>query len=130
MADTLTAYPNGLDTHTVRDGVKKSSTYTVVINADCGKTFYITESTTFTLPAIAVGNTFTFVNQGEDGKSLLTISPNSSDAIGYRGSAVDNKDLINTLATMKKGDSVTLASLDQLVSWQVTQASGIWAKEA
>lgn len=127
--DSLTNMPNGFDTHTIRDGVKKDSAYTVIVNTDCGKTFYITSSVTFTLPAIAVGNTYTFVNQGEDGKALLTISPNSSDAISYRGSAVDNKDLINTLATMKKGDSVTLASLDQTVSWQVTQASGIFAKE-
>jgi len=131
MADQLTAFTNGIDTHVVRDGVKKTAAYTVVTSTDAGKTFYIRgNAVTFTLPAIAVGNTFTFVNMNDDETLALTISPNASDGISFRGSATDDKDLINTAATMKKGDSVTLASLDQVVAWQVTQASGIWEKEA
>lgn len=132
MADQLTHMPNGFDTHVVRDGVKKTAAYTVVSNTDSGKTFYIRGdgAITFTLPAIAIGNTFTFVNLNDDGSVALTLSPNASDGISFKGSATDNKDLINTAATMKKGDSVTLASLDQTVAWQVTQASGVWDKEA
>jgi hypothetical protein len=132
MADQLTAFPNGLDTHVVRDGVKKTDAYTVVINDDSGKTFYIRGSgaVTFTLPSIAIGNTFTFVNMNDDASVALTISPAALDGISFKGSATDDKDLINTAATMKKGDSVTLASLDQAVAWQVTAASGVWDKEA
>lgn len=127
----ITNYPNGVDTTVVRDGVRKTAAYTVVASTDCGKTFYIDSgAVTFTLPAIAIGNTFTFVNMNPDGAAALTISPAAADGISYVGSATDNKDLINTAATAKKGDYVTLAALDQTVAWQVTDASGVWAKEA
>ena len=128
----ITKLNAGMDTHIIRDGVEKTAAYTVVVNTDAGKTFYIGSgnSVVFTLPSIAVGNTYTFVNNNKDGQGLLTISPAALDGIGFKGSATDNKDLINTLATAKEGDSVTLASIDQVVSWQVTQASGVWAKEA
>ncbi len=127
----FTNFPNGVDSTIVRDGVEKTEAYTVVTTDDSGKTFYIKDgnAVTFTLPAIAVGNTFTFVNMNKDGTAALTISPNASDGIHYAGSGTDDKDLINTAATMKMGDYVTLASLDGTVAWQVTAVSGIWAKE-
>ncbi len=65
----------------------------------------------------------------DDGQAALNISPAALDSITYAGTAVDDKDLINTKATAKKGDYVTIASLDGLVSWQVVDARGIWAKE-
>lgn len=118
--------------HMQPDAVLKTTSYTVVSNTDAGKHFYIDGSadTTFTLPAIAIGNTFTFINWGDDGEALLTISPNASDGISFKGSATDDKDLINTKATAKHGDFVTLAALDQVVAWQVTAVRGVWAKEA
>ena len=77
--------------------VPKESTYTVVISTDSGKTFTSkTDGATFTLPAIAIGNTFTFVNTAEDGTNTLTISPNSSDGILYLGSLTDDKDVIRS----------------------------------
>ena len=42
----------------------------------------------------------------------------------------DDKDLINTKATSKVGDYVTLASLNSLVFWTVVDVQGIFAKEA
>lgn len=128
----FTNFPNGVDTTIVRDGVEKTAAYTVTVNDDSGKTFYIQNATniTFTLPAIAVGEVYTFVNMNKDGKAALTISPQAADSITYVGDATDDKDLINTKATAKKGDYVTLASLDGTVSWQVVDASGVWAKEA
>ena len=111
---------------------QKDSNYTVVINnGDSGKTLLSnTKDVVFTLPSIAVGNVYTFVNTGADGQNNLTISPDSIDGILYLGGLVDNKDLINTLATSKVGDYVTLASLNSVVFWTVVDVQGVWAKEA
>ena len=111
---------------------QKDSNYTVVINnGDSGKTLLSnTKDVVFTLPSIAVGNVFTFVNTGADGQNNLTTSPDSIDGILYLGGLVDNKDLINTLATSKVGDYVTIASLNSVVFWTVVDVQGVWAKEA
>ena len=129
----LTAYPNGLSSFLVdNNAVSKSAAYTVVITTDSGKTFTnaLTDGVVFTLPSIAIGNTVTFTNTAPDGQADLTISPAAADGITYAGSSTDNKDLINTKATAKYGDSVTLASLDGTVAWQVVASRGVWAKEA
>ena len=110
---------------------QKDSNYTVVITTDSGKPIISnTKDVVFTLPAIAVGNVFTFVNTGADGQNNLTISPNASDGILYLGGLVDDKDLINTQATSKVGDRVTIASLNSTVFWTVVDSQGVWAKEA
>ena len=110
---------------------QKDSNYTVVINTDSGKTFLSnTTDVVFTLPAIAVGNVYTFVNTGADGQNNLTINPATLDGILYLGGLVDNKDLINTLATSKVGDYVTIASLNSIVFWTVVDVQGVWAKES
>ena len=111
---------------------QKDSNYTVVIsNRDCGKTLLSnTKDVVFTLPSIAIGNVYTFVNTGADGQNNLTISPVSIDGILYLGSLTDNKDLINTQATSKVGDYVTIASLNSVVFWTVVDSQGVWAKEA
>ena len=110
---------------------QKNSNYTVVISTDSGKTFLSnTKDVVFTLPAIAIGNVVTFVNTGADGQNNLTISPNSSDGILYLGSLTDNKDLINTQATSKVGDYVTIASLNSTAHWTVVDVQGVWAKES
>ena len=105
---------------------QKDSNYTVVISTDSGKTFLSnTKDVVFTLPGIAVGNVFTFINTGADGQNNLTISPNSSDGILYVGGLVDNKDLINTLATSKVGDYVKIAALNSTAHWTVVEAQGV-----
>ena len=109
----------------------KESAYTVVISTDSGKTFTSkTNGMVFTLPAIAIGNVFTFVNTAPDATNTFTISPNSSDGILYLGSLTDNKDVINTKSTSKVGDYVTIASLNSVVFWTVVDVQGVWAKEA
>ena len=86
---------------------QKDSSYTVVISTDSGKTFLSnTTDVVFTLPAIAVGNVYTFVNTAADGGNNLTISPDSIDGILYLGSLTDNKAVINTASTSKVGDYV------------------------
>ena len=109
---------------------QKDSSYTVVISTDSGKTFLSnTTDVVFTLPAIAVGNVYTFVNTAADGGNNLTVSPNGSDGILYLGGLVDDKDVINTASTSKVGDYVTIASLNSTVFWTVVDVQGIWAKE-
>jgi len=109
----------------------KESNYTVVATTDSGKTLTSkTDGVVFTLPAIAVGNVFTFVNTGEDGHNTFTISPNANDGILYVGGLVDNKDLINTKATSKVGDYVKVAALNSTAHWTVVEAQGVWAKES
>ena len=108
----------------------KTSNYTVT-TADSGKTFVSsTDGVVFTLPAIAIGYSFKFVNNAPDGANALTLSPNASDGITYAGSSTDDKDLINTKATSKQGDFVVISSLDGTAAWQVTQVRGTFAKEA
>jgi len=129
---SLTNYPNGFKTFTVdSNAVEKTAAYTVIVTTDSGKTFTSsTDGIVFTLPGIAIGNTVTFVNTAPDGVADLSISPAALDGITYAGSSTDDKDLINTKATAKRGDYVTLASLDGVVAWQVVDVRGVWAKEA
>ena len=109
---------------------QKDSSYTVVINTDSGKTFLSnTTDVVFTLPAIAVGNVYTFVNTAADGGNNLTVSPNGSDGILYLGGLVDDKDVVNTASTSKVGDYVTIASLNSVVFWTVVDVQGVWGKE-
>ena len=131
MART-TNFPNGLKSFLVDSlAVQKDANYTVVITTDSGKQF-ITEldGIVFTLPAIAVGNTFTIMYTGLDGGAAVNISPAAADGITYAGSSTDDVDLILTKATSKTGDFVTLASLDGVIAWQVVAVRGIWAKAA
>ena len=110
---------------------QKDSSYTVVISTDSGKTFLSnTKDVVFTLPAIAIGNVFTFVNTAADGGNNLTINPQTGDGILYLGSLTDNKDLINTASTSKVGDYVTIASLNSTAHWTVVDVQGVWAKES
>lgn len=132
MTDRTTALPNGLSSFLVdNNATLKTANYTVVISTDSGSTFTSTlDGMVYTLPSIAIGNTVTFVNLALDGGAKLSISPAAADGITYDGSSTDNKDLINTKATAKYGDFITLASMNGTVAWQVVAARGIWAKEA
>jgi len=108
---------------------QKDSNYTVVINTDSGKTFLSnTTDVVFTLPAIAVGNVYTFINTAADGGNNLTVSPASADGILYLGALTDDSDVINTASTSKVGDYVTIASLNSTVFWTVVNVQGVWAK--
>lgn len=114
------------------DTVEKTSAYTVVITTDSGEIFEVKNGNdiTFTLPSIAIGNTFTLIYTGAPGNGSITVSPATLDGITYAGSSTDNKDLILTKATAEAGDYVKIASLDGVVAWQVIEAKGVWTKEA
>jgi len=108
----------------------KTLDYTVLAS-ESGTTFKIaTDAKVFTLPSTEAGLHYTFINSGADGAVLLTISPAAADAIHGRAlSSVDNKDLLNTKATAKEGDFVTLVG-DGVDGWFIVAIEGIWAKEA
>ena len=111
--------------------IETKTSNTTLTAADSGKTFVsATDGVVFTLPAIATGAVYKFVNAAEDGTNTLTISPNASDGIQYAGSATDDKDLINTKATSRQGDFVVIASLDSTANWSVTSVRGVFAKES
>lgn len=111
---------------------KKTANFTVVIVTSSGEKFSSElDGMVYTLPSIATGEVYTFINIADDGTAKLSISPAAADGIIYAGSATDDKDLINTKATSKKGDFVTIkSSLAGTVAWEVADALGIWAKEA
>lgn len=107
--------------------------------SDSGKIFLMaTDAKVYTLPATEIGLVYTFFNSGSDGNNIITISPNSSDAIHGTItlaasvvvlSGTDDKDVINTKASSTTGDSITLVG-DGSVGWFVQASTGIWASEA
>ena len=106
--------------------------------ADSGKTFLIaTDAKTFTLPATAKGLRYKIVNSGADGNNIITVSPNASDKImgsfsnGSEKvimSGTDDKDIVNTKATARKGDYIILVG-DGVDGWYIEDAIGVWTEE-
>ena len=110
--------------------VFKTADYTVVTTNDGGKIFSsVLDGISYSLPAIAIGNTFTFLNLAKDGTALINIVVNTGDGITWAGAEDDNKDLLNTKATQRKGDYATVSSFTATVTWQIPAIRGIWAKE-
>lgn len=99
---------------------------------DTGKLFWVdTDAFTITLPAVAAGVFgVKVVNGGSFGAIAVTISPNASDSIlGPDITAQDDKDLINTKATAKRGDFVVIDSGDA-DGYLAAEVVGIWARQA
>ena len=132
MATRFTKYPNGVSATVVpRAFTEVTADKTLNATTDVGKTFVVTGlNKTITLPALSAGALYiyTIVNGCEDGASLLSILPGTLDGISLI-TQVDDKKLLNTAATSKKGDYVTLSSASLGVFWVVTSMSGVWAKE-
>lgn len=95
-----------------------------------------------TLPATATEGVWTIRNggvpvsggpagTGDDGNQI-SVSPNSSDNIegGVAGTAIDDKDLINTAATARVGDEVTILNNGRTAGPSCIGSKGIWAREA
>ncbi len=97
---------------------------------DVGYTINVTaDGKVITLPSTVVGYAFTVVNDMADGACAVTISPAAADLIAGVGfTAADNKDIVNTKATAKKGDYVKLLG-DGANGWFVLEMVGIWARE-
>ena len=130
-----TWFPTGVDTQ-LRDKnrtQRKTTTYTVTA-ADNATSFVSKATTVYTLPSTLSGLLYTFVNEGKDGICQISVSPAAADGINGAGvTTVINKDIINTLATSKKGDYILIAAgagAAGVTAWSVVAQRGIWAKEA
>ena len=104
-----------------------------------------TDALVVNLPKITTANlgmTFTIRNIGADGNNIITISPDAVDGIngGFpfvtgstasmnRASGVVNKDFVNTKATSKLGDFVTIKAV-ALTKWFIEGGQGVWASQA
>lgn len=101
---------------------------------DCGKLFCVTDAgdaDALTFPAIAAGlSGLTILAVGAFGTTAVTLDPNASDMIlGPDITGADNKDLVCTKATQRRGDFVTLIAGDA-DGYMVTALRGVWAREA
>ena len=117
--------------------------------ADHGTTFLLgTDSKVITLPATVAGLEFTFINIGAAGNNILTIAPNSADAIAgsigaSHGANADattadglasiasgaaDKDWVNTKTSANPGDRCTLIG-DGTDGWWITAGFGVWASQ-
>ncbi len=101
---------------------------------DCGKLFCVdadADADALTLPAIATGlSGLTILAVGAFGTTAVTLDPAAADMIlGPDITGADNKDLVCTKATQRRGDYVTLIAGDA-DGYMVTELRGIWAREA
>jgi len=105
-----------------------------LVAADTGKTYIVKRGTSiFTLPATAVGLSYTFAFIGDNAGGQIQVSPVSADGIAAVGSAVVNKDVILASATIKKGDWLTICSgvgATGVTAWFVVEHRGVLTKEA
>lgn len=101
---------------------------------DCGKLFCAdadADADALTLPAIADGlSGITILAIGAFGTTAVTIDPAAADMIlGPDITGADNKDLICTKATQRRGDFVELIAGDA-DGYMVVKKRGTWAREA
>ena len=100
-----------------------------------------TDAKIITLPATQAGLKFTFVNTGANGNNIVSVSPQSTDGISGTitlastvvvDAGVVGKDVINTKATAKTGDSITLigTGVTGTTAWVIVGSTGIWSAEA
>lgn len=101
---------------------------------DCGKLFCVdadADGDALTLPAIADGlSGLTILAVGAFGTTAVTVDPAAADKIhGPDITAADDKDLICTKATQRRGDFVELIAGDA-DGYMVVKLRGTWARQA
>lgn len=98
-----------------------------------GQKFVGAVDAVFTLPAAAAGTKgvwYEFECGSLSTGTGLSISPNASDNVRGNGlTALDDKDLINSGASDRLGDSVRIYC-DGVDGWVIETIVGTWAKEA
>ena len=102
---------------------------------DNGKVILCEVTTVITLPAIGSGEMgpYTLVNYGKETAGIsdvqITVNPNTNDRItGCDITGAENKDMVNTLATAKKGDLLKL-TYGGSAGWSVVEMRGTWTRE-
>lgn len=116
---------------TVRELLSATKTFDA---EDCGKLFCVDaagDADALTLPSIADGlSGITIMAIGAFGTTAVTVDPAAADMIlGPDITGGDNKDLICTKATQRRGDFVTLGFGDA-DGYAVEEMRGTWAREA
>jgi len=116
-----------------------------LVAADSGIVQNVTvDGVVITLPSTADGLSFTIRNAGDaptgaaagtgaDGSAAVSVSPAAADGITGNGfTAAINKDAINTKATSKVGDEITVNGNGTagVTAWTITSIRGTWAREA
>ena len=121
-----TFHPQGVTTEVISTAVNYA-----LDRDDSGKVVIVTAADkVVTLPATEEGLVYTIVTGAVSSTTGLSVSPAAADQIiGLGITAADNKDLINTQATERVGDSVTLVG-NGSTGWLAINASGTWAREA
>ena len=97
-----------------------------------GRPLIVTAAAVITLPAVANLQGDIWIVNGAPNGTLLTISPNASDKFLWDmagAGGTNNKDIINTAATARKGDyaKIRYGSTD---GWLISEVGGTWADEA
>jgi hypothetical protein len=133
-----TTNQRGLGNGVVYENIDTAKTLTAADNGIVQNV--IADAITITLPATGAGlYSFTIRNggvpasssvgagTGSDASALITVAPNASDKITGLNIATptDNKAILNTKATAKVGDFITLIP-DAGDGWIVAAARGIW----
>lgn len=108
----------------------KSANYTIDAT-DNGTTIFVdTDAVVLTLPAVGGISGVKVVNIAAFGVSGVSVSPNAVDMIEGPGiTAADDKDIINTKATARRGDYITIIDGDAN-GWSITEMKGTWARQA
>lgn len=101
---------------------------------DSGKVFFVDadgDADALTLPAIATGlDGVKIVAIGAFGTTLVKIDPNAVDMVlGPNITGADNKDLLLTKATQRRGDYVVIGGNDA-DGYSALEMVGTWAREA
>lgn len=116
--------------YTVRETLSGVKTFDI---EDNGKVFFAdaaADGDALTLPAVATPVNIKVVAIGAFGTTLVKIDPAAADKIqGPDLPGTDNKDLLLTKATQRRGDFVELATGDANGAL-VTKLRGTWATEA
>tara|TARA_B110000977_G_C10953723_1_gene445682 strand:- start:497 stop:913 length:417 start_codon:yes stop_codon:yes gene_type:complete len=112
---------------------------TTLANVDSGSIIAVaTDAIVVTLPATKAGVEYTIINTGANANNIITISPQTADGIAgtitlagtvvVRAGTV-NVDLVNTKASSKVGDSVTIVGtgVAGVSAWIIKGSTGIWA---
>ncbi len=114
--------------YSVRETISADKTLDI---EDNGKLFWVdTDAKIITMPAVATPVNCKIVKGGAFGAVTVNISPAAADKIqGPDLPGTDNKDLINTKATARRGDSAVLVTGD--ANGPIVSAlRGTWATEA
>lgn len=114
--------------YSVRETISANKTLDI---QDNGKVFFVdTDAKVITMPAVATPVNCKIVNIGAFGAVQVAVSPDAADKIqGPDLPGTDDKDLLNTKATARRGDFVKLVAGDANGPI-VAELRGTWATEA